>query len=129
METSKMIFTFGSNLAGRHGAGAARYAMSARGAKYGVGVGRTGECYALPTKDLMIHTLPLEDVLDHVTKFIIHAINHPECDFQVTRLGCGLAGYADSEIAPMFKDAPKNCYFDEKWRQYLGENHEYWGTF
>lgn len=124
-----MIFTFGSNLAGRHGAGAARYAMSARGAKYGVGVGRTGECYALPTKGFRIETMPIEAIALHVERFKEYARNNQDCDFQVTRLGCGLAGYKDSEIAPMFKDAPKNCYFDEEWRQYLGENHEYWGTF
>ena len=124
-----MIFTFGSNLAGRHGAGAAKYAMTARGAKYGVGVGRTGECYALPTKDKAIRTMSLEAIKEHVDRFIDYAERNSNCDFQVTRIGCGLAGLKDSDIAPMFNNAPSNCYFDEKWMPYLGDQHNYWGSF
>lgn len=123
-----MIFVFGSNLAGRHGAGAANYAMTARGAKYGVGVGRTGECYALPTKDLQVRTLPLATIQGYVDQFIQHATEHTECDFQVTCVGCGLAGYTHADIAPMFKGAPANCYFDEKWMPFLGDQYNYWGT-
>ena len=54
-----MIFVFGSNLAGRHGLGAAKYARNNLGAVYGVGEGPTGECYALPTKtgDLKVRSL------------------------------------------------------------------------
>jgi hypothetical protein len=123
-----MIFVFGSNEAGRHGAGAARYAHTARGAKYGVGVGRTGECYAIPTKDMRIQSLPLHTIQEYVNGFIEHAKKATDCDFQVTCIGCGLAGYKHEDIAPMFQGAPANCYFDEKWKPWLGDTVEYWGT-
>lgn len=123
-----MIFVFGSNLAGIHGAGAARYAHSRLGAVYGEGLGRTGQCYALPTKDSRIQTLPLEGVRVFVNRFLRHAHDHPEDEFKVTRVGCGLAGYKDSDIAPMFKGAPANCYFDSSWSPWLGAQHKYWGS-
>ena len=44
------IFVFGSNLAGRHGKGAALDAKNKYGAIYGVGFGRTGNSYAIPQK-------------------------------------------------------------------------------
>jgi len=49
--TTREIFIFGSNEAGRHGKGAALHARQHHGAEYGVGVGRTGDAYAIPTKD------------------------------------------------------------------------------
>lgn len=124
-----MIFVFGSNLAGIHGAGAARYARMRLGAELGVGRGRTGMCYALPTKGSDIQCMPLEFIKQSVDGFINHATAHPETPFQVTRVGCGLGGYTDEEIAPMFKDAPANCYFDTKWKTFLGNTANYWGTF
>lgn len=123
-----MIFVFGSNLAGIHGAGAARYAERHLGAERGVGRGRTGQCYALPTKGSRIQVMPLSFIQQSVDGFINHAKAHPEDTFKVTRIGCGLAGYKDSDIAPMFKDAPNNCYFDQAWQPYLGYGRNYWGT-
>lgn len=110
------IFVFGSNLAGRHGAGAALFARNNHGALYGQGIGRQGNSYAIPTKDHRINTLPLETILGYVNGFLRYASSHPELDFQVTRIGCGLAGYTDSQIAPMFANAPYNCYLPEGWR-------------
>ena len=109
------IFVFGSNLAGRHGAGAALFARNNYGALYGQGVGRQGNSYAIPTKDYRINTLPLETIQGYVNEFLLYARNHPELDFQVTRLGCGLAGYNDAQIAPMFTNAPSNCSLPEGW--------------
>ena len=43
------VFVFGSNLAGHHHGGAARMAHECFGAEWGVGVGPTGQCYAIPT--------------------------------------------------------------------------------
>lgn len=122
-----MIFVFGSNLAGVHGAGAARVARFEHGAELGVGVGRTGNAYALPTKDHNIRTLSLGVVSRYVDQFLEHAAAHPEENFQVTRIGCGLAGFTDEEIAPLFKSAPINCLFDEAWRPWLGDRFYYWG--
>ena len=109
------IFVFGSNLAGRHGAGAALCARNNYGAVYGQGVGRQGYSYAIPTKDCRINTLPLETIQGYVNEFLLYARNHPELDFQVTRIGCGLAGYNDAQIAPMFTNAPSNCSLPEGW--------------
>ncbi len=110
------IFVFGSNLAGRHGAGAALFARRNHGAIYGCGVGPQGNSYAIPTKDYRIQTLPLETIQGYVNGFLHYARNHPELDFQVTRIGCGLAGYTDAQIAPMFANAPSNCHLPDGWR-------------
>jgi hypothetical protein len=122
------IFVFGSNLAGRHGRGAALMAVRHAGAVYGVGSGRTGEAYAIPTKGAELNVLPLNTIQGFISEFLTYARTHPELKFQVTRVGCGLAGYQDPEIAPMFKDAPDNCAFDTKWHQYLPTK-KFWGTF
>lgn len=111
-----MIFVFGSNLAGRHGKGAALCAKHSHGAVYGVGVGRTGNAYAIPTKDERIRTLPLDRIAMYVADFLDYAREHPELEFQVTKIGCGLAGYQEHEISPMFKEAPMNCHLPEWWR-------------
>lgn len=110
-----MIFVFGSNLAGRHGRGAALEARKKYGAVYGVGLGRTGNAYAIPTKDEKLNSLPLEQIRRYVAEFIAYARQHPELVFQVTAVGTGLAGYSHTEMAPMFKDAPKNCYLPIIW--------------
>lgn len=115
-----MIFVFGSNLAGRHGAGAAQFAMRYRGAVYGVGEGRQGNAYALPTKDVKLHTLPLQTIREHVQTFLTYANAHPELVFEVTRVGCGLAGYKDKDIAPMFSRAPENCVLPREWLEIAG---------
>jgi hypothetical protein len=106
----------GSNLRGAHGKGAALHARKHHGAVCGVGVGRTGSAYAIPTKDARIQTLPLPAIAAHVSHFIEYATLHPELWFEVTRVGCGLAGYSDSEIAPLFAGAPANCLLPEGWR-------------
>lgn len=116
-----MIFVFGSNLAGRHGAGTAKFARQYHGAIYGQGVGRQGNSYAIPTKSHTIQTLPLSSIRPHIQDFIDYATVHPELTFQVTRIGCGLAGYTNADIAPMFYYAPTNCQFDTAWKPYLRE--------
>lgn len=113
------IFVFGSNLAGRHGAGAALHAHKYHGAVYGQGIGLQGSSYGIPTKDLRIKTLPLKVIQAYVDQFIHFARLHPELEFQVTRIGCGLAGYKDTDIAPMFSTAPANCELPEGWREGL----------
>jgi len=113
---SDTIFVFGSNLAGRHGRGAAKYAREVYYAEYGVGSGRTGMSYAIPTKDNRIKTLPLSDIEPHVKQFICYAIEHPDLCFELTKIGCGLAGYSEEEISPMFKGCPTNVDMPTGWR-------------
>jgi len=111
-----MIFVFGSNLAGRHGKGAALCARNSHGAKYGVGVGRTGNAYAIPTKDERLRTLPLKRIEKYVAEFLEYARLNPALHFEVTKIGCGLAGYKELDIKPMFADAPQNCHLPDWWR-------------
>jgi hypothetical protein len=102
------VFVFGSNLAGRHGKGAALTARKLYGAIYGQGEGRQGRSYAIPTKDEFLRPLPLEAIAMGVEQFISHARIRWHEIFYLTRIGCGLAGYDEHQIAPMFKHAPKN---------------------
>lgn len=102
------IFVFGSNLGGYHGGGAAWYAKQYRDAEMGVGYGITGNNYAFPTKDADIETLPIETVAQYAELFLDYAKKHPQTTFHLTPVGCGLAGFTEKEIAPMFKDAPIN---------------------
>jgi hypothetical protein len=124
-----MIFVFGSNEAGVHGAGAARTAREHHGAVLGHGFGPAGNSFAIPTKDWQIFSLPIETVKFYVDRFIIYARLHPQYIFQVTAIGCGLAGFRHDVIAPLFKYAPQNCQFDSAWEPYLGPKKAYWGTF
>lgn len=138
MNTPEMVFVFGSNLAGIHGAGAAKFAREHRGAIPGVAIGHIGKSYAIPTKgmiqkgdQLMVgHTLPLNTIRVFVEDFLEYARNHPEYQFQVTCIGCGLAGLEHKNVAPMFDGAPPNCWFDTLWGPWLDvPSNQYWGTF
>lgn len=117
--TGPEIFVFGSNEAGRHGAGAAKAAKIQFGAVYGVGRGPTGQSYAIPTKDKDLRTLSLEKIEKSVNDFLDYARLYPEKTFFVTRIGCDLAGYKNEDVAPMFKNAPANCSFAKEWRAYM----------
>ncbi len=94
------IFVFGSNLSGQHGGGAARVAHRNFGAEWGVGVGLTGRCYAIPTMQGGVETIK-----PYVDGFAEFAKEHTEYRFLVTRIGCGIAGFKDEEIAPLFAQA------------------------
>lgn len=117
---TQMVFCFGSNLRGRHGAGAARDAVQRFGAIEGQGEGLQGDSYAIPTKDAQIKTLPLDQIGEHVARFIEFTRTHADKTFQVTRIGCGLAGYKDTDIAPLFKDAPDNVLLPGIWERQRG---------
>ncbi len=109
-----MIFVFGSNLAGRHGKGAALYARQHHGAIYGQGKGRQGNSYAIPTKGGDMRPLPLERIGGYVAEFLQYASDNYALSFQVTPIGCGLAGFKPEQIAPMFASAPENCVLPEE---------------
>ena len=93
------IFVFGSNLEGMHGGGAARLAYNKFGAIWGQGVGFQGQSYGIPT----MHG-GVDAIKPYVDEFIEFAKSHPELTFLVTRIGCGIAGFRDEEIAPLFKE-------------------------
>ena len=94
------VFVFGSNLQGYHGGGAACAAMNHFGAIWGQGVGLQGQSYAIPTMQGGVETIK-----PYVDEFIAFAKQHPELFFYVTRIGCGIAGFRDEDIAPLFADA------------------------
>ena len=94
------VFVFGSNLAGMHGGGAAYVAFKKFGAVMGCGVGLRGQSYAIPTMQGGVETIK-----PYVDEFITFALAHPELFFYVTRIGCGIAGFRDKEIAPLFAKA------------------------
>lgn len=94
------VFVFGSNLAGMHGGGAAWVAFRKFGAEMGVGVGLSGQSYAIPTMQGGVETIK-----PYVDEFIAFAKEHPELFFYVTRIGCGIAGFRDKQIAPLFAEA------------------------
>lgn len=100
------IFVFGSNEAGFHGAGAARDAEELFGARMGIGRGLVGQTYAIATKDKFLYTLPLLAIDAQVKTFLMFAARYLEKTFLVTPIGCGLAGYQPSDIAPMFLNRP-----------------------
>lgn len=102
------IFVFGSNLAGRHGKGAAAFAQKHHGAIYGRGEGLQGNSYAIPTKSEGLVTLPVQQIREAVKRFVQYAVDHQGYEFHLTAIGCGLAGYVPRQIAPMFVDAPDN---------------------
>lgn len=97
---SDEIFVFGSNLHGYHGGGAARAACKKFGAIWGQGVGLQGQSYAIPTMQGGVETIK-----PYVDQFIEFAKEHTELFFYVTRIGCGIAGFKDSDMAPLFREA------------------------
>jgi hypothetical protein len=118
------VFVFGSNRKGIHGAGAALWARKWRGALQGISEGllpdekRPG-CYALPTKWTPWTKMALSEVEQAIARFTTLARARPDLDFFVTRVGCGLAGFEDKDIAPRFtRGAPENCTLWEGWRKY-----------
>ena len=114
------IFVFGSNLAGHHMGGAARVANIKFGAEWGVGVGLTGQSYAIPTMQGGVET-----IRPYVDEFVEFANQHQNMKFLVTRIGCGIAGFKDEDIAPLFRKAlpVSNIYLPQKFYDILLESY------
>jgi hypothetical protein len=114
------IFVFGSNLAGRHGKGAALFAKKHHGAILGQGRGLQGSSYAIPTKGYDLKTLPLNEISFYVHSFLLFAEANGDMIFNVTAIGCGLAGYSPRDIAPMFKKCPANVKLPKEFQEVIG---------
>lgn len=110
------IFVFGSNLAGIHAGGAAHFAYNEFGASWGDGVGPFGQTYALPTMDENLVRLPLNEISRYIKDFIRYTKGDPTKTFIVTKIGCGIAGFKVSEIAPLFfeNEIPENVILPEE---------------
>ncbi len=111
------VFIFGSNKAGRHGKGAALWARQNRGAIYGQGEGHQGNSYAIPTKDEQLRTLSVAEISESVQRFVTFVANHPELEFQLTPIGCGLAGHSRSSIEPLFLPLKGRLIWPPEWAQ------------
>ena len=111
------IFVFGSNLEGQHHGGAARTAYEKFGAEWGIGDGPTGQCYAIPT----MHG-GLEEIRPYALKFIEYAKAHSMNRFLLTRVGCGIAGFKDIDMAQLFEDIldVPNITYPKEWLPSLG---------
>lgn len=119
-----LVFVFGSNLAGRHGKGAAKFAKAHLGAVDGLGEGLSGLSYALPTKDESLSSLPIENIQAGLERLGRFAQSRPDLRFQLTRVGCGLAGYSDAEMIGAVKASnslllAKNVILPGIWREEL----------
>lgn len=116
---NRYVFVFGSNLKGRHGLGAALLASQRFGAVEGEYAGLTGNSYAIATKDRFIKPMSLESIGLHVREFVRFTHERKDLLFFVTRVGCGLAGHDDKDMAVMFKGCYINCSFAKQWEPYL----------
>ena len=112
-----MIFVFGSNLDGIHGAGAAAYAHKHHGAVWGVGEGLTGDSYALPTNGHGITKLTLAEIEQNVAAFLQFASIRNYLTFALTPVGTGLAGHSKRDIWAMLEKhgLPSNVYLTSTW--------------
>lgn len=112
------IFVFGSNLSGSHGGGAAAIAAKQFGAIWGQGVGLQGQSYGIPT----MHG-GVEEIKPYVDEFIEFAKQNPNFDFLVTRIGCGIAGFTEDEMAPLFAAARdvENVYLPDTFWEIIKE--------
>ena len=115
------VFVFGSNLDGFHGGGAARAAYNKFGAIWGQGVGMQGQSYAIPTMQGGVET-----IAPYVDEFIEYARNHPDKRFLVTEIGCGIAGFAPEEMAPLFAKAVdvENITLPQRFWEVLTQSNE-----
>lgn len=123
-----VIFVFGSNPEGRHGAGAAKVAREKFGAIYGQGEGLQGNAYALPTKDLRVkenkgyRSISKEQIVNNIRKMYRTAMQNPNKKFMVGYRNAinemSLNGYTGGEMIDMFIEAgniPSNVFFSEEW--------------
>lgn len=109
------VFVFGSNLAGRHGKGAALFARQHHGAIYGQGEGHQGNSYAIPTKDGALNVRLISQIAASVFRFKRFAASRPDLTFNVTPVGCGLAGYPQDVMKALFEPLPPNCRYSPEW--------------
>ncbi len=118
--TKNVVFVFGSNEAGMHGAGAAKEARKNFGAIEGLGAGLSNHSYAIPTKDRYIRALPLDKIKRYVYDFVEFTHTAQYKEFFITRVGCDLDGFHDDVMAPLFLNVNRyNCSIATSWLIYF----------
>lgn len=119
------VFVFGSNTEGMHAGGAARMAMN-WGAVYGKAFGLQGKTFAIPTVDYTRSgKMSVDEIKKYVDEFLDFTVKNKDKKFLVTEIGCGIAGFKVSEIAPLFRKALEysNVYLPERFINYLKDNY------
>ena len=109
------IFVFGSNLNGNHAGGAAKLASERFDAEDGIGEGLTGQSYAFPTLDKDMNKVSVDALKESVKKLYKCANENTGKVFLLTKVGCGIAGFSEQEIAALFIDAPVNIIKPKGW--------------
>lgn len=104
------VFVFGSNATGAHAGGAARTAHEKFGYPMGKSTGLIGQAYGIDTMGSTIC------MLRDITYFLETAKSLPAITFYLTKVACGIAGRDESEVMPLFADAPSNVIKPEGWR-------------
>ncbi|MEM8573627.1 MAG: hypothetical protein AAGF48_03220 [Pseudomonadota bacterium] len=122
MHMDRPVFVFGSNLDGRHDDGFALVALRTRGAVYGQGTGPQGNAYAIPTRSNTGHARSRQEIAESVNDFLGFTRTRPWALFEVTPVGCGLAGYRVDEISPMFAAAPDNVTLPPAFQRILARS-------
>ena len=102
------VFVFGSNMNGNHYGGAARIAYDHFGASWGVGEGESGMTYAIPTLNHGMEKVTHQQLSGSISRFIAFCEEHPEKEFYLTKIGCGIAGWSIYEVAEIFFETLKN---------------------
>ena len=118
------VFVFGSNLAGKHCGGAAFIAKGCYGAKDGVGQGPHGNSYAIPTLGFKFEPLQSLHLFGFIDEFLKEAKRNPQTTYHLTPIGCGIAGYKISDIAPAFMYATKNVILPIEFKEWFIDNYE-----
>lgn len=113
------VMVCGTNLLGIHGIGTALRGTSRFGLQLGVGEGRSGQCYALPTKRSPREQMTLEELRQSVGRFVAYARLHPEETYLVPEVGCKYAGFTLGQVAPLFRGASENVILPERFWQVL----------
>ncbi len=109
------VFVFGSNSAGHHYGGAAKLAHEKFGAEWGVGEGKTGNCYAFPTLTENMQQRPIRALEFSAYRLKLEASHNPDKTYLLTRVGTGIAGFEESEMAKLFADSPENITKPPGW--------------
>ena len=115
MSKFPLVFVFGSNLLGIHGAGAALTAKKECGAKHGEGRGYTGSSYALPTKASPRFSLSPSEVNTNISEFLTEAKRATMTEFLLTPVGTGLAGFSPYWIVGRFLPALPDIIYPYEW--------------
>lgn len=129
LKLSNLIEVFGSNAQGIHGAGHAAHVSRYRGAEYGVGFGRTGMSFAIPTKETPYSAqLSLRQIFFHIDQLYGYAKANPNERFIAGRIGCGLAGISEQDMIDgiaSIGEPPRNMRWPNTWMKTIAPDRFY----